>query len=179
MPATPSIALSMRMPCQWTEVGSSSSLMKRTLTRSPCFTRISGPGRRSLYSHRGEGPPLSPYSIASPLTARSSMKPSELLASDSFGMAAVAHPARAAFKNVLRSKSISSSFEQMRSWQAYDVSSGWKVKSATRIGVRVQNRTHSRVHLQLCSPTPSDQDTAHDFSRRCDFPVTTCDLCRK
>ncbi|SVJ52652.1 Uncharacterised protein [Klebsiella pneumoniae] len=44
MYGTPSISIGRRMPCQWMVVGSSSLLVKRTRSHSPCFARNSTPG---------------------------------------------------------------------------------------------------------------------------------------
>ena len=38
MYGTPSISIGRRMPCQWMVVGSSSLLVKRTRSHSPCFS---------------------------------------------------------------------------------------------------------------------------------------------
>ena len=43
-PGAPSISFGTRTPCQWIVVGSGKEFLKCTITRSPTFARIIGPG---------------------------------------------------------------------------------------------------------------------------------------
>jgi hypothetical protein len=56
-PGTPSIAFGTFTPCQWMVVASGRRFVRTTRTRSPSFTRISGPGIRPLYAIAANGAP--------------------------------------------------------------------------------------------------------------------------